>query len=190
MNKNQFILRAAMPLVLLGIVLASTAYIPILRFSVGMDDSITMSFSTTLIFLIAGYMAGLAGLIAWAKAVDANKITHKNSPALGTRKPHVLGLSLLIPIPFLSCVLLLAAWIKDRAKSTSLDAHFRHTINFHLTLHLYFLLCFFLAPLGIGFIAIFIFLILFLLATLWHLLKNNSASYPANINIIPPEQAE
>jgi uncharacterized Tic20 family protein len=202
MTKNQLIQKATLPLVALGVLLASYAYIPILRFALGLDESISMAFSTTLVFLIGGYMAGLAGLIAWAKAIDSkiikvpssaqdkdmeeskNKSNDKETKEY-LLKPHLLGLLLVLPTPFISCIALLIFWQKDRHKSEELDQHYRGTINFHLSLHLYFLLCFFLAPLGVGIMALLIFMLIFLLATLWHLFVTSKVRYPANINIIP-----
>ena len=184
MNKTELIRKFTYPLIILGVFLASYAYAPILRFLIGLDTEIAMPFSTALIFLIAGYMAALAGLIAWAKELARNNISHNNNQATLTIKPHLLGLSLMIPVPFISCILLLYLWNKDRQLSHGLDNHYRHTINFHLSLHLYFLLSFFLTPVAIGFLMLFALLAVYIAATLFRLIKAGNGHYPLNIQII------
>lgn len=190
MNKSTLIKHATIPLIILGIILSSCAYIPLLRVCLGVDESITIHFSTVLVYLIGGYMAGLAGLIAWLRTIPTRP--NSNTPILNTiestdylHKPHLLGLTFLIPIPFISFLLLGFFWKKDRHFSRNLDDAYRTTINFHLAIHLYFLVSFFLMPVVIGFLMIALLFATYLLATFYNIIKTNqTAKYPINIKIV------
>ena len=190
MNKTALIYRMTWPLIALGILLCSFAYIPVLRALLEIDESITIRFSTMLVFLVGGYMAALAGFITWHRRIAIQPVQHQEQSQPTRKKTHLIGLSFLIPIPFLSCLLLGWFWQKDRHRNLLLDEAYREVSNFHLSLHLYLLVSFFLMPIFIGFVMFALLLITFLLATLYHLLKSPSETnidrYPINIQIAVP----
>lgn len=187
MNKAKFFQKMTIPLIGLGVLLSSYAYIPVLRTLLGIDVFITMNFSTLLVALVGGYMAGLAGCISWLRGIAIKPVQYKKNSDQYLRKPHLLGLSFLIPIPFVSCLLLGWFWQKDRQYSQQLDDTYRETANFHLSLHLYLLISFFLMPIFIGFVMIILLLTTYLCATFFHIFrtpKSGSVSrYPINIQI-------
>ena len=195
MNKAKLIQKMSVPLIGLGVLLSSYAYIPAIRAVLGIDTFITMNFSTLLVFLIGGYMAALAGFITWFRNIAIKPVKHLEGNNQYKRKPHLLGLSFLIPIPFVSCLLLGWFWQKDRHVSESLDETYRETANFHLSLHLYLLISFFLMPIVIGFLMLVLLLITYLIVTLFHILRTPKSGaisrYPINIQIaINPNQAQ
>lgn len=187
MNKTKLFQKITIPLIGLGILLSSYAYIPAIRAALGIDAFISMHFLTMILFLIAGYMAGLAGCINWIRTIAINPINYKNNSNEHLRKPHLLGLSFLVPIPFISCLLLGWFWKKDRQYSQQLDETYRETTNFHLSLHLYLLVSFFLTPLFIGAIIFVLILATYAASTLWHILRTPKSGvisrYPINIQI-------
>ena len=187
MKKSAFIHKMTWPLIGLGIVLSSFAYIPVIRAIFGIDETITIHFSTMLVFLVGGYMAALAGLMTWHRGIAIQSIEHGEIAQASLKKPHLIGLCFLIPVPFLSCLLLGWFWQKERQQSEYLDEIYREVSNFHLSLHLYLLVSFFLMPIVIGFIMFALLMITFIVATLFHLCiqpKHKSiARYPINIQI-------
>ena len=186
MNKSKLIETSTFPLIFLGIFLSSAAYIPLLRVIIGLDSSISMSFSTTIVFLVAGYMASLAGLIAWSRKINAEPIINaSNTNSFSSKKPHYLGLIFLIPIPFISCLFLIWFWRKDRLLYPGLDDIYRQTINFHLAIHLYLLLSFFLMPVVLGFFMIVLLFMTMCIATVFNIVKSSlDVKYPINIKIL------
>lgn len=195
MNKARLIQKMSVPLIGLGVLLSSYAYIPAIRAALGIDTFITMSFSTLLIFLIGGYMAALAGLITWFRKIAIKPVKHQKSVSEYKRKPHLLGLSFLIPIPFISCLLLGWFWQKDRHVSEQLDETYRETANFHISLHLYLLVSFFLVPLFIGAVMIILLIATYALSTLYNILRKPKHGevnrYPINIQVaIKPDQTQ
>ena len=187
MNKAAFIHKMTFPLIGLGILLSSYAYIPALRAIFGIDAFITINFSVLITALVGGYMAALAGCITWLRVIAIQPITYTHSPTRSLRKPHWLGLSFLIPIPFISCLLLGWFWQRDRSHSKHLDEVYRETANFHVSFHLYLLISFFLMPIIAGFLMILLLLITFVFATLYHLIRTPKpeaiSRYPINIRI-------
>lgn len=187
MNKAAFIVKMSFPLIGLGILLSSFAYIPVLRALIGIDETISISFSVTITTLVGGYMAALAGFITWFRLIAIKPVQYQQGSNSSLRKPHLIGLSLLIPIPFISCLLLGWFWQKDRKFNPSLNETYRETANFHLSVHLYLLISFFLMPIVIGFVMLALLLITYFLTTIYHCLikpKLDSISrYPINIQI-------
>ena len=187
MNKATFIYKMSFPLIGLGILLSLNAYIPVLKVALGFDDFISISFSVLITTLVGGYMAALAGFIIWARLIAAKPIKHQDDQAPNIRKPHLLGLSFLIPLPFISCLILAWCWKKERHLSRLLDETYRETINFHLTMHLYLLISFFLMPIIVGFVMIILILTTFFLATIFHCFRkpqdDTISHYPINIQI-------
>jgi uncharacterized Tic20 family protein len=138
-----------------------------------------------LVFLVGGYMAGLAGLISWFRTIAANPSLAENESNDYLRKPHLLGLTFLIPIPFISCLFLGWFWRKDRHVSTTLENVYRETINFHLAIHLYLLVSFFLMPVVLGFLMVALLFLTLLISTLFNIAKaHHVAKYPINIKIL------
>jgi len=161
------------PLIGLGILLSSYAYIPVLRAILGIDE-----------------FAALAGLITWYRTIAIKPINANKDSNQFLRKPHLLGLSFLLPIPFLSCLILGWFWQKDRPFSIQLDETYREVSNFHLSLHLYLLVSFFLMPIFIGFLMFALLIITYLLATIYHVIRKPKygapRKYPINIQIAIP----
>ncbi|MGH1543921.1 MAG: DUF4870 domain-containing protein [Arenicella sp.] len=190
MTKNALITKLAMPLFLLGLCLSSVAYIPLVRKLVGIDATIGMPFSTMLIWLIAGSMAAIAGMISLTRKRSLDHITYKNENMDNTNIaiPYVLGLALLLIIPFANFVAVYYGWLKNRNHSTTLDEEYRCSLNFQITVQLYFLMCLFLLPIGIGFLLLPLLILLHIVGTLfvvWRRLSGNKQGYPATIKIIP-----
>ena len=187
MNKAAFIFKMSFPLIGIGILLSSYAYIPVLRALIGIDESIIISFSVMITALVGGYMAALAGFITWFRLIAIKPVEYQPDLAPSFRKPHLIGLSLLIPIPFISCLLLGWFWQKYRQLNPALDETYRETANFHLSLHLYLLISFFLMPIVIGFVMFALLLATHLLVTVYHLIIKPKANiisrYPINIQI-------
>lgn len=193
MNKGMLIQKLRIPLLALGVLLVATAYIPLIRRAVGKDAEFALAFSTTLLLLIAGFMAALAGVISLYRERANDAVSYQNSANSNSQYalPHVLGLTLFIPIPFLNVLSLYTAWIIQRKQSQALDQEYRKSLNFQISVQLYWLLILFLMPIGIGFLLLFILILVHLFGTLYVLFKrlNGSAvDYPATIKLVPIEQ--
>lgn len=191
MKKAKLIDTLSIPMLILGIALCSAPYIALIRAAIGIDEKVQMSFSTTLIFLIGGYMAALSGMIYLSrKSQQKISTTDSETPRKSAlKKPHYLGLLMLIPLPFISFILVYLCWQREGQHSHRLDAEYRKSLNFQITIHLYWLLSFFLMAVFIGFIMFAMALLLHVLATLFMIMKTPSSdtasiNYPANIKII------
>ena len=189
MKKAQLIHTLSFPMLLLGIGLCSMPYIAIIRTAIGIDEKIQMPFTTTLIFLIGGYMAALGAMIYLARRSQQDIPLNDNDKPLNSalKKPHYLGLSMLIPFPFISFILVYLFWRHEGMQSHAQDHEYRKSLNFQITIHLYWLLSFFLMPIVIGFLTFMMALILHFLATLVVIAKTKAdavTAYPASIKII------
>jgi len=189
MKKAQLIHTLSFPMLLLGIGLCSIPYIALIRAAIGIDEKVQIPFFTTLVFLIGGYMAALGAMIYLSRRSQQNILPSNNDkPSTSAlKKPHYLGLLMLIPLPFISFILVYLFWRREGMQSHSLDTEYRKSLNFQITIHLYWLLSFFLMPIFIGFVMFAMGLLLHLLATLFVASKtqpNSVTNYPANIKII------
>ena len=189
MKKAKLIHTLSFPMLLLGIGLCSLPYIALIRAAIGIDEKIQMPFTTTLIFLIGGYMAALGAMIYLSRSSQQNILPNTNNePQISAlKKPHYLGLSMLIPLPFLSFILVYLFWRREGMQSQALDNEYRKSLSFQITIHLYWLLSFFLMPIFFGFITFMMALALHLFATLMVIAETQPDSvtnYPANIKII------
>jgi len=196
MSKNQFLNKAAYPIFLIGIFLCSFVYIPLIRSLLKFDTGFSVPFSSTLVFLIGGYMAGVGAMIFISRSyaeksqLKSEKETSETHDKRSLKTPHWLGLSLYIPLPFLNFILLYHFWRKSRSNSqtsNSLEQEYRKALNFQITIYLFLLLSFFLVPIIIGILMIALSLALHLLSTLYVALTTSADSpknYPINIKVI------
>lgn len=189
MNKTKLIETLSLPMLLLGIGLCSIPYIALIRVIIGIDKKMQLPFTTTLVLLIGGYMAALGSMIYLSrkskKHIDYHQLDKNNNASL--RKPHYLGLTMLIPFPFISFILIYSFWRREGVQTKRLDSEYRKSLNFQITIHLYWLLSFFLMPVVLGFFTFTIALLLHLVATFYVIIstkQDSEANYPANIQII------
>ena len=189
MKKAKMIHALSFPMLLIGIGLCSIPYIALIRAAIGIDETMQIHFTTTLMFLIGGYMAALGAMIYLSRRSQRNiPQNDSNKPLNSTlKKPHYLGLSMLIPLPFISFILVYLFWRREGMQSYDVDAEYRKSLSFQITIHLYWLLSFFLMPIVIGFFTFLMALVLHFLATLTVIAKTklgSTTNYPANIKVI------
>lgn len=189
MTKHQFLAKTAIPIFICGFILCSLAYIPSLRYALNIDSEFNLAFSTLLIFMIGGYMAGVGAMIFLIRNALAHtniEFGDENNAAIKT--PHWLGFLLYLPIPFFNFLVIYLFWLRDRANNSRLlEMEYRKSLNFQITTYLFALLCFFLAPVVIGFFLLALVIATHFLSTLYMaLIKYRSTrNYPININILP-----
>ena len=195
MKKAELIHTLSFPMLLLGIGLCSVPYIALIRAAIGIDETVRIAFTTTLIFLIGGYMAALGAMIYLSRHAqqrttqntDGKRQQVESVKITALKKPHYLGLLMFTPIPFISFIAVYWFWCREGMNSHALDTEYRKSLNFQITIHLYWLLSFFLMPIFFGFITFAMALVLHFFATLYVISKTQLSSvtdYPANIKII------
>lgn len=145
-------------------------------------------------------MAAIGGMIYVARQTAANReslitqvaatTTTTSDPSIshGTlAKPHWLGLTLLLPIPFISFFVLYFFWRKSPNHSAQVELEYKQAISFQITVHLYALLSFFLMFILIGLLLFVMVLALHFLATVYVAVKTQTGAntqYWANIRIV------
>lgn len=189
MKKAQLIHTLSFPMLLLGIGLCSIPYIALLRAAIGVDAEMQLHFSTTLMFLIGGYMAAIGAMIYLSRNAQRAIAQNDNDKPMtaALKKPHYLGLAIFIPVPFISFILVYLFWRKDGMQSLSVDTEYRKSLNFQITIHLYWLMSLFLMPIAIGLFTFIMALALHLFGTLFMITQTEPGSetnYPANIKVI------
>ncbi len=166
------------------------ALMPIMRAALGIDDTIQISYLTTIMLLIGGLMCGLTGMLLLTRRQP--DIQHKPNSNTTNENPkaaliHATGLLVFTGIPlanFLACYFF---WVRYRQSSATLDTHGREAICQQLTFYLFLMMCLFMALLYVGVFALMLLLVLHfivsVIATL-QALRGKLFRYPANINII------
>lgn len=177
---------------LLGMLFMSIALLPVARVIVGIDATIQIAFFTLCMWLIAGLMAGLTGMILFARreaaiAVNAKHASPNKNLASQKTKLHACGLLLYTCLPFANFIVAYLLWAKYRHHSPELEIAGKEVINFQITIYVYLLLSLFLVFIAVGILSNFLLLGLHLVLTLCGIaqsLQNKDFRYFANINVV------
>jgi len=175
----------------LGMALIGSGLAPILRYALGIDNTINMSLFTCTVFAIGGLMAGLTGMILLTRR-QASILTRQNTDDKQKTKNqailiHASGFLLYTGIPlanFLACFYL---WTTQRDKSDSIDTHGIAALNFQMTVYLYLLLSLFLVFIFFGIISTLLILLFHFICTVFACIQASRGKvfdYPANIPVI------
>ena len=182
-NRLQSWVFIALAMVLMGI-----ALFPILRTIIGIDDKFEIQFFTFVMFLIAGLMCGLTGMLLLVRRQpELNNYLNQEPDHITAVKLHACGLLIYTGVPLLNFLVCYVLWVRHRQKSMYLDYQGREAICFQISLYLYLLLSFFMVFALIGLFTTPLFLIYHFVITIIAVImtKNNWAfRYPANITII------
>ena len=178
----------------MGIGLLATAYIPVIRALIGIDDQISLSFLSTVTVAIGGMMCALTAMILLARRAQPQEIsaTGEYSPRLATMA-HLSSLLIFTGVPLLNFLVSYGLWQKHRHRSALLDLHLREVINFQITIYLYMLMSLLMAYLLIG---VFFLILLAFFQFVMALIAAITATqprifrYPASIAIISRELPE
>jgi len=172
----------------LAMILMGIALFPILRVIIGVDPKFEIQFFTFVMFLVAGLMCGLTGMLLLARRqpelsnYQTEEQDHKTAAQL-----HGCGLLLFTCIPLLNFLVCYFLWVRNRHRSMYIDYQGREAICFQITIYLYLLLSLFMTIAIIGIFTTLLLLAFHLIATVVAIVmtKNNKAfRYPANITII------
>jgi uncharacterized Tic20 family protein len=179
---------------LLGMIFMSIALVPVARVILGIDASIQISFTTLCMWMIAGLMSGLTGMILFVRREAAIPITPKQNQNAGQSsttskkaKLHACGLLLYSCIPFANFVAAYLLWSRYRTESAELDQAGKDVLNFQITIYLYLLLSLFLVFIAVGIISNFLILIFHLVTTIVGIIQASQGGtfkYPANIAVV------
>lgn len=181
----------------LALVLMGFALFPVVRAVLGIDQEIQMQFLTVVMFLIAGLMCGLTGMlllvrrqpdISWTDS-SANKIERDSQKQQNQAAAlmHTSGLLIFTGIPLANFLVCYFLWLRKRHSSEYLDTHGREVLCQQITLYVYAMMCLFMSLLLIGVFGLLLLLAFHLIATLiasycaW---AGKIFRYPANIAII------
>ena len=172
----------------LAMILMGIALFPIIRVIIGVDPDFEIQFFTFIMFLIAGLMCGLTGMLLLARRQPnlSNYQTEEQDHKVAVQL-HASGLLIFTGVPLLNFLVCYFLWIKNRQKSAYIDYQGREAICFQITIYLFLLLSLFMTIAFIGLFTTPLLLIFHLIATVTAVImtKDNRAfRYPANITII------
>lgn len=173
----------------------SIALIPVARVILGVDESIQIAFITLCMWLIAGLMAGLTGMILFVRREAAIPLSHTGAEQdkplanVGSAKTklYASGLLLYTCLPFANFVVGYLLWSRYRQQSQELDKVGKDYLNFQITVYLYLLLSLFLVFIAVGVISNFLILVFHFIVTSLSVAQANSDQafrFPANISIV------
>lgn len=181
--------------ILIGACLMAAGWIPIIRKILPFDQQTSLPLVETTItivmFWIAGLMAGLTGMIQFAK--KETNLTIKNKHKINNENKiaclcHLSGLLFYTGIPFANFFVCFLLWQAYRQRSMFINQQGIETVNFQISHALYLLLSLFLVfAFGFGIIMVSIlsiFHIILTIAAAIATLNNKPFNYPANIKII------
>lgn len=179
----------------LAMFLMGIALFPVLRVALGIDTQFKMPFLTVIMFLTAGLMCGLTGMLLLVRRQpDLKHYLSDDLDHATATKIHATGFLIFSGIPLSNFLVCYYLWIKNRHRSAYLDYQGREAICFQIAIYLYLLLSLFMVFALIGIFAIPLLLLLHLIATLVAVIKVSKGTafrYPANITIIArsPQQS-
>lgn len=173
----------------LALSIAGFALIPLVRFFLGIDDQISLSFSVTVMLLITALMSGLTAMLLLVRRQPVLAVKDVNNP---TSKPtllaiHCSNLLFFTGIPLFNFLVAYWLWIKNRALHPDYDSAGRKVLNFQLSMYLYLLLSLFLIIAVIGLLTTPALLAIQLVLSVWAIvmaINNKQFDYPLSINII------
>lgn len=174
----------------ISLVLMGVAQLPLLRVAIGIDQTISIPFTTTVIIMIGGLMSGLTAMILLVRRANMHpKAT--NAAQRDNLKTRLFiaasGFLLYSGIPLLNFLVVYWLWIRHRHECDTIDLWGRDVLNFQITLYLYLLLSLFMVFAIIGIMTTPIILLLHLICTILSILftlNGKSFHFPANIPII------
>jgi len=172
----------------LAMLLMGMALLPVLRVIIGVDDSFQIQFLTFVMFLIAGIMCGLTGMLLLVRRQP--EINHYQTDEADYNKAcqfHYCGLLLFTGVPLLNFLLCYVLWVKNRYQSEFLDYQGREAICFQITIYLYLLLSLFMILAAVGLLTTPLLILFHLIATASAVVmtsRGKAFRYPANITII------
>ena len=173
---------------ILGLGLLATAYIPLMRVALGIDQQFSMSFLVTITVAIGGLMCALTAMILLVRRVQPAEIAaagefSANLAAAG----HLSTLLIFTGVPLLNFIVCFALWRLRRHQSALLDFHIREALNFQIAMYLYMLMSLLMAYLLIGVFFIILLLLFQLCMALIAAItakQGREFSYPASIAVI------
>jgi len=172
----------------LAMILMGIALFPILRVIIGVDPKFEIQFFTFIMFLVAGLMCGLTGMLLLARRQpELSSYQTDDQDSKVAAQLHASGLLLFTGVPLLNFLVCYFLWVKHRHRSTYLDYQGREAICFQITIYLYLLLSLFMTIAFIGLFTTPLLLIFHLIATIVAVVMAKSKKafrYPANITII------
>lgn len=174
----------------IALLVIGLAQLPLLRFAIGIDDQISMPFTTVVVLMIGGLMSGLTAMLLLVKKAPVLSFAQSEQSAAPRRllaSMHASGLLLYTGIPMLNFLAAYWLWARHRHDSEASNVLGRDILNFQITIYLYLLLSLFMVFAAIGIITTPLILLLHLGATLLAIvftLANKDFTYPANIPII------
>ena len=179
------------PLIFMSIalILMGFAQYPLVRAALGIDDSIRLPMSTTVMLMIGGLMCGLSAMILLVKRQPKKLAYSGDEPtnSLTLVGMHASGLLIFSGIPFANFMLAYHLWLKHRHRSAVLDRAGIEVLNFQISIYLYLLLSLFMVIAALGLITtplLLIFYAVCVVVAIIQSLRGKAFSYPANIPVI------
>ena len=172
----------------LAMIIMGIALFPVIRVIVGVDDTFEIQFLTFIMFLVAGLMCGLTGMLLLARRQPEriNYQTEEQDHKMAMQF-HACGLLLFTGVPLLNFLVCYYLWVKCRHRSMYLDYQGREAICFQITIYLYLLLSLFMVIAFIGLFTTPLLLVFHLIVSVVAMVmvsSNKPFRYPANITII------
>lgn len=175
----------------LALLIAGVALIPLVRFFLGIDSQISLSFSVTVMLLITALMSGLTAMlllvrrqpILASKEVDIDNVASKST----LLAIHSSNLLLFTGIPLFNFLIAYWLWVKNRALHPDYDHAGRQVLNYQISMYLYLLLSLFLIIAVLGLLTTPALLAVQLLISIWALtmvMQGKRFNYPISIDII------
>ena len=172
----------------LAMVLMGFALFPVLRVLLGIDSEFEMQFLTVVMFLIAGVMCGLTGMLLLVrKQPELLQYQTQGEDLMIAAKMHASGLLFFTGVPLLNFLVCYFLWIKNRHRSAYLDYQGREAICFQISFYLYALLSLFMVFAVIGIITTPLLFVFHFIVTTFAIVmacQGRAFRYPANITII------
>lgn len=179
----------------LAMVFMGLALVPVLRVIIGVGSAFGIQFFTFVMFLIAGLMCGLTGMLLLVRRQpdqigyqgEGENSQEKQIEKQIIVKMHATGLLLFTGVPLFNFLVCYFLWVRNRHKTQLIDYQGREAICFQISVYLYLLLCLFMTIALIGVFITPLFLLFHLIATIVASVmayQGRPFRYPANITII------
>ena len=172
----------------LGMLLLAIGYAPIIRHAIGFGAG--GSFLNVVLFMAAGLMAGLSGMMLLVRAEASNAIqgdTHLVSEHRVAALCHISALPLWLGVPLGNFMLPYLCWRRVRQQSSFVDRHGIASLNFQLSVTLYQLIAVLLFYLVAGlmmYVLMMSFHILLTFYASWRAWSGREFTYPMSIQFI------
>lgn len=173
----------------LALLIAGVALIPLVRFFLGIDSQISLSFSVTVMLLITALMSGLTAMLLLVRRqpILAGKEVGNAASQSTLLAIHSSNLLIFTGIPLFNFLIAYWLWVKNRALHPEYDHAGRQVLNFQISMYLYLLLSLFLIIAVLGLLTTPALLAIQLLISIWALtmvMQGKQFNYPLSIDII------